>query len=84
MWAVILMGFAGVGFALVGGFLYFDLSGRLSAIEEADDAPHNIIKMVEESHSMNRDNEDQLRRHGQRIDDLEERKLTIQDSARRL
>ncbi len=71
-----------MAFALLGGFLYFDLSRRVAEIEQADDAPHNIIRQVEESHIMNRDNKDAVRRLEERVDSLESRKLTISKAGR--
>lgn len=70
----------GLVFFALGAFLYFDLSRRLGEIESADDAPHALVRQVEESRIENHDNRDEIRRHGQRIDALEGRKITIPET----
>ena len=72
-----------IAFALLGGFLYFDLSNRMGEIEAADDAPHALVKQVQESRIENHDNRDEIRRQGERIDRLESRKLTVSESGPR-
>ena len=67
----------GIVFFGLGAFLYFDLSRRLGEIESADDAPHALVRQVEESRIENHDNRDEIRRHGQRIDALEGQKITM-------